>query len=156
MPLPLVPGTHLEARPDPGRRFRLLEIVRLKMRDRRFSDRTQRAYIQLAGAVLGPKLDDAHALERQHRLHAGQQVVVGVDAVHGIHRKGVDRADRPLVVPPVQGELRLERDPRAEAALPQPGQRGLKPPARASLPDGAVLCAEVAENPPNAWPVWDR
>ena len=46
MPLPLVPRAHLEASPDSGRRFRLLEIVRLKMRERRFSERTQGAYIQ--------------------------------------------------------------------------------------------------------------
>jgi site-specific recombinase XerD len=46
VPLPLVPRAHLEASPDSGRRFRLLEIVRLKMRERRFSERTQGAYIQ--------------------------------------------------------------------------------------------------------------
>lgn len=45
MPLPPVPESHLNAPADPTRRFRLLEIVRLRMRERRFSPRTQRAYL---------------------------------------------------------------------------------------------------------------
>lgn len=45
MPLPLVPEAQLRAPPDPSRRLRLLEIVRLRMRERRFSPRTQRAYL---------------------------------------------------------------------------------------------------------------
>ena len=45
MPLSRVPESHLEADPDPERRIRLLEIVRRRMRERRFSDRTQAAYL---------------------------------------------------------------------------------------------------------------
>ena len=45
MVLPPVPLSHLEAPADATKRFRLLEIVRLRMRERRFSPRTQRAYI---------------------------------------------------------------------------------------------------------------
>jgi site-specific recombinase XerD len=43
--LPPIPLSHLDAPPDPARRFRLLEIVRLRMRERRFSERTERAYV---------------------------------------------------------------------------------------------------------------
>lgn len=43
--MPPVPMSHLHATPDPGRRFRLLEIVRRRMCERRFSERTQRAYL---------------------------------------------------------------------------------------------------------------
>jgi integron integrase len=45
MPLPLVPQTHIDAAPDPQRRFRLLEVVRLRLREMRYSPRTQRAYV---------------------------------------------------------------------------------------------------------------
>jgi integron integrase len=45
VPLPPVPLSHLAAPPDPTRRLRLLEIVRRAMRERRFSERTQRAYL---------------------------------------------------------------------------------------------------------------
>src|SRR5688572_5439620 len=45
MPLPPIPLSHLEAPPDPTRRLRLLEIVRLRMRERRLSERTERAYV---------------------------------------------------------------------------------------------------------------
>jgi len=43
--LPLVPQTHLDAAPDPTKPFRLLEIVRRAIRDRRFSARTEEAYV---------------------------------------------------------------------------------------------------------------
>lgn len=45
MPLPPIPTQQLRAAPDVSKRFRLLEIVRLRMRERRFSERTQRAYM---------------------------------------------------------------------------------------------------------------
>lgn len=45
MSLPPVPLSHLQAPPDPSKKYRLLEIVRLRMRERRFSPRTQRAYL---------------------------------------------------------------------------------------------------------------
>lgn len=46
MPDPsLVPLAHLVAPPDPGRRYRLLEIVRSCLRERRYSRRTERAYV---------------------------------------------------------------------------------------------------------------
>lgn len=45
MPMPLIPQSHLGARPEPERKFRLLEVVRLRMRERRFSPRTQRVYV---------------------------------------------------------------------------------------------------------------
>lgn len=40
----LVPLTHLNAAPEPERKFRLMEIVRRAMRERRYSVRTQEAY----------------------------------------------------------------------------------------------------------------
>lgn len=45
MALPPVPMSQLAAPADASRRFRLLEIVRLRMRERRFSPRTARAYV---------------------------------------------------------------------------------------------------------------
>lgn len=45
MPLPPIPLQQLEAPPDPSKKFRLLEIVRLRMRERRYSERTQQAYV---------------------------------------------------------------------------------------------------------------
>jgi integron integrase len=45
-PEPLrIPLAHLLAPPDPGRRFRLLEIVRARLRERRYSKRTEEAYV---------------------------------------------------------------------------------------------------------------
>jgi integron integrase len=43
--LPLVPRSHLEAPPDPSKRLRLMEIVRRALRERRYSMKTQRAYV---------------------------------------------------------------------------------------------------------------
>jgi integron integrase len=45
MPFPPLPDAQLRAPADPSKRFRLLEIVRLRMRERRFSPRTQQAYL---------------------------------------------------------------------------------------------------------------
>jgi integron integrase len=44
--LPLVPQSHLDAAPDPTKPLRLMEVVRRALRDRRYSARTQRAYVQ--------------------------------------------------------------------------------------------------------------
>jgi len=44
MPAPLIPHSHLAAVPDPQRRLRLMEIVRRKMAERRYSPRTCKAY----------------------------------------------------------------------------------------------------------------
>lgn len=43
--LPLVPQSHLDAAPDAAKPFRLLEIVRRAIRDRRFSATTEEAYV---------------------------------------------------------------------------------------------------------------
>ena len=45
MPLPPIPLAHLEAAPDPARKYRLLELVRRRMRERRYSPRTIEAYL---------------------------------------------------------------------------------------------------------------
>jgi integron integrase len=42
---PQVPLAHLLAPPDPARRFRLLELVRRKLRERRYSHRTEKVYV---------------------------------------------------------------------------------------------------------------
>lgn len=44
-PPPRIPLTHLTAAPDPDRRFRLIEVVRRKLRERRYSRRTEEAYV---------------------------------------------------------------------------------------------------------------
>jgi integron integrase len=45
-PEPLrIPLAHLVASPDPARRFRLLELVRVRLRERRYSRRTEEAYV---------------------------------------------------------------------------------------------------------------
>src|SRR4051812_13155984 len=47
MPEPIrIPQTHLTAPPDPDRRFRLMEIVRRHIRERRYSRRTEEAYVR--------------------------------------------------------------------------------------------------------------
>ena len=45
MARPLIPGTHLDAPPDPARRLRFMEIVRQRLREARYSPRTCEAYI---------------------------------------------------------------------------------------------------------------
>jgi integron integrase len=45
MARPLIPETHLAAPPDPTRGLRLLEIVRRRLRERRYSKRTEEAYV---------------------------------------------------------------------------------------------------------------
>lgn len=42
---PLIPLAHLTAAPDAERRFRFMEIVRLRLRERRYSRRTEEAYV---------------------------------------------------------------------------------------------------------------
>jgi len=44
-PLPLIPAQHLSAAPAPERRFRLMETVRRALRERRYSTRTEGAYV---------------------------------------------------------------------------------------------------------------
>jgi integron integrase len=42
---PRIPLPHLTAAPDPTRRFRLMEIVRRTLRERRYSRRTEKSYV---------------------------------------------------------------------------------------------------------------
>ena len=42
---PLIPMSHLTAAPNPERQFRLMEIVRRKLREGRYSKRTEEAYV---------------------------------------------------------------------------------------------------------------
>jgi site-specific recombinase XerD len=44
--LPLVPQSHLDAPPDPTKSLRLMELVRRVSRERRYSTRTEQAYVQ--------------------------------------------------------------------------------------------------------------
>lgn len=44
MPLPLIPSSHLTGPPEPERKYRLMELVRRAMRERRYSRRTEEAY----------------------------------------------------------------------------------------------------------------
>jgi hypothetical protein len=44
-PNPPVPHQHLVGPPDPQRRLRLMEIVRRALRERRYSARTEEAYV---------------------------------------------------------------------------------------------------------------
>ncbi len=43
---PLIPLSHLSAAPDPDRRYRLMEVVRRTLRERRYRRRTEEAYVQ--------------------------------------------------------------------------------------------------------------
>lgn len=45
MSYPLIPATHVDGAPEPRRRFRFMEIVRRKLQERRYSKRTQEAYV---------------------------------------------------------------------------------------------------------------
>jgi integron integrase len=42
---PPIPLSHLNGPPDPGKHFRLMEIVRRRLRERRYSRRTEEAYV---------------------------------------------------------------------------------------------------------------
>ena len=44
MPLPLLPESHLAAEPNPERRLRFMEVVRRRLREVRYSSRTQKSY----------------------------------------------------------------------------------------------------------------
>ena len=65
---PRITLAHLVAAPDPARRFRLLEVVRARLRERRYSWRTEEAYV---------------AWIRRYVVHHGRQhpQLLGVDAV---------------------------------------------------------------------------
>ena len=43
---PPIPLSHLTAAPDPSKQYRLMEIVRRRLRERRYSRRTEAAYVQ--------------------------------------------------------------------------------------------------------------
>ena len=45
MPPPLIPDSHLSAEPNPERRLRLMEVVRRRLREARYSRRTQKSYV---------------------------------------------------------------------------------------------------------------
>jgi hypothetical protein len=45
VPLPLIPDSHLSAAADPARRLRFMEVVRRRLRERRYSRRTEEAYV---------------------------------------------------------------------------------------------------------------
>jgi integron integrase len=45
VPLPLIPDSHLSGPPDPARRLRFMEVVRRRLRERRYSRRTEEAYV---------------------------------------------------------------------------------------------------------------
>lgn len=44
MPQPLIPSSHLQRKPEPERKYRLMEVVRRAMVERRYSARTEEAY----------------------------------------------------------------------------------------------------------------
>ncbi|MEO6878494.1 MAG: phage integrase N-terminal SAM-like domain-containing protein, partial [Gemmatimonadaceae bacterium] len=44
-PLPPIPLSHLTGPPEPERRLRLMEVVRRTLRERRYSRRTEDAYV---------------------------------------------------------------------------------------------------------------
>ena len=45
VPPPLIPESHLSAAPNPEYRLRFMEVVRRRLRERRYSRRTQQAYV---------------------------------------------------------------------------------------------------------------
>jgi len=45
MPHPLIPESHLSGPPNAERKFRLMEVVRRRLRERRYSRRTEEAYV---------------------------------------------------------------------------------------------------------------
>lgn len=45
MPLPPIPESHLNGPSDPERKFRLMEVVRRRLRERRYSRKTEEAYV---------------------------------------------------------------------------------------------------------------
>jgi len=53
MPLPPIPESHLAASPEPEHRFRFMEVVRRKLRERRYSPRTEEAYVYWIRRFIG-------------------------------------------------------------------------------------------------------
>ena len=45
VPLPLIPEPHLSAPPSPEHKLRFMEVVRRRLRERRYSRRTEEAYV---------------------------------------------------------------------------------------------------------------
>ena len=45
MPLPLIPESHLSAPPSPERKLRFMEVVSRRLRERRYSRRTEESYV---------------------------------------------------------------------------------------------------------------
>jgi integron integrase len=43
--MPLIPRSHLDPQGDPARRFRLMELVRVRLRERRYAARTVKTYV---------------------------------------------------------------------------------------------------------------
>jgi integron integrase len=86
MPLPPIPASHLDGPPDPARRLRFLEVVRRRLRERRYSRRTEEAYVHWIRRFIAfhgrrhPRDLDADAVRRflsdlavQHQVAASTQ-----------------------------------------------------------------------------------
>ena len=65
---PRIPQLHLDAPPDPERRFRFMEVVRRKLRERRYSRRTEQAYVDWIRRFI-------HANDRRHPRELGEEDV---------------------------------------------------------------------------------
>ena len=69
MPDPLrIPLAHLTAPPDPSRRFRLMEVVRRKLRERRYSRRTEEAYVYWIRRYIGSPRPASSARPRREPM----------------------------------------------------------------------------------------
>ena len=53
MPYPPIPESHLDAEPNPDRRLRFMEVVRRRLRERRYSPRTEQAYVHWIRRFVG-------------------------------------------------------------------------------------------------------
>ena len=65
---PRIPSSHLDAPPDPARRFRLMERVRRVARERRYSSRTEDAYVYWIRRYI-------YANDRRHPADLGEAEV---------------------------------------------------------------------------------
>lgn len=147
MPDPLrIPLSHLTAQPDPSQRFRLMEVVRRKLRERRYSRRTEEAYVYWIRRYV------VHH-DRRHPRDLGETDVTGflsmlavTDNVAASTQSQAlaalkflyDRVlDRPLG--PLDAPAPTRRGKRVPVVLSQRELRAIM----AALPEPARLCASL-------------
>ena len=145
-PNPLIPSQHLLGPPDPERRLRLMEIVRRTLRERRYSARTEEAYVHwirrfiLANgrrhpSDLGP--DEVRAFLSDLAVREGVSASTQNQAMAALSFLYARVVRRPLV--PMDGIAPARRSRHLPVVLSQPEVRAIM----ARLGDPQRLCVAL-------------